>query len=453
MAIAGGFESLIPTAIVLVLAIVSRRTIEPLVGGTLVGLAILAPADLLTNFADTILTVMKDETIGWIIMVCGFMGSLIALLVKVGGAVAFGKMALGRIKSGVSALVMTWLLGLAIFIDDYLNALTISSSMKKVTDKFGVSREMLAYVVDSTAAPICVIVPISTWAVFFAAVLEESMALETGQGLPLYISAIPYMFYAWVAVVTVPLVALKKIPLLGAMKTAERKAAESGPGHKAELNADALGEMDPPRKKRYVALNFFVPILTLIFFTWYMDIDILKGVIVALGVTIVLIFYQKLLRAAEIFDTMMEGFKSMLLPLGTVVAGFMLKEVNDQLGLAPYVIDLVKPIMTPLLLPLVTFITMALIAFATGSFWGIFIVATPIVIPLAVSVEADMALVIGALISASAFGSHTCFYGDSTVLSAHGSGCGVIEHALTQLPYALLAAGVASLLFVVVAAF
>ena len=154
-------------------------------------------------------------------------------------------------------------------------------------------------------------------------------------------------------------------------------------------------------------------------------------------------------RFTEVFDTILEGFKSMLLPLGTVVAGFMLKEVNDDLGLAPYVIGVVQPLMTPEFLPLVTFLTIALIAFATGSFWGIIVVSMPIVIPLAEAVNADLPLVIGALISASAFGSHTCFYGDSTVLSAHGSGCGTIDHALTQLPYAVLAAGVASVAFVI----
>jgi len=143
----------------------------------------------------------------------------------------------------------------------------------------------------------------------------------------------------------------------------------------------------------------------------------------------------------------------MLLPLGTVVAGFMLKEVDDRLGITAYVIDLVKPVMPPLLLPAVTFLTMALLAFATGSFWGIFAVAIPIVLPLASSMEASTPLVVGALISASAFGSHTCFYGDSTVLSAHGSGCRVMDHALTQLPYALLSAVVATFAFVVIAAF
>ena len=446
---ATGIECLVPTLMVLILAVISKRTIEPLVGGTLVGLLILAPADLLSNFTGVMLTVMGDETIGWIIMVCGLMGSLIALLAKIGGAAAFGKMVAARVNGRNGALITAWLLGLAIFIDDYLNALTISSSMKKVTDKFGVSREMLAYVVDSTAAPICVLVPLSTWAVYFAALLEKGPEVGAGQGLLLYVEAIPYMFYAWAAVIIVPLVILKKIPLLGAMKKAELGV---GPvAHGAAAPEEGSNLPGGGNEDGSAVLNFFIPILSLIFFTWYLDANILNGVIIALGITVISVLLQRLLQPAWIFDTMLEGFKSMLLPLGTVVAGFMLKEVNDQLGLAPYVIDLAEPIMTPLLLPLVTFVTMALIAFATGSFWGIFAVAIPIVMPLAMSVGADMALVTGALISASAFGSHTCFYGDSTVLSAHGSGCGVINHALTQLPYALMAAAIASIAFLVAA--
>lgn len=445
-----GIICLIPTLVVLVLAVISRRTIEPLIAGSLVGLLILAPSDLLTNFTGVMLSVMGDETIGWIIMVCGLMGSLIALLAGIGGAAAFGRLVASRVKTRVGALITAWLLGLAIFIDDYLNALTISSSMKKVTDKFGVSREMLAYVVDSTAAPICVLVPLSTWAVYFAALLEENTGASTGEGLLIYMEAIPYMFYAWAAVVIVPLVILRKIPHLGAMAKAENENARKYQMRPVEEQSSLADDADNGNQGR-AGLNFFVPILSLIFFTWYLGVDILNGVIVALSITIVSILLQRLLPPAQIFDTMLEGFKSMLLPLGTVVAGFMLKEVNDQLGLASYVIGTVEPVMTPLLLPLVTFITMALIAFATGSFWGIFAVAMPIVIPLAASVEADMALVIGALISASAFGSHTCFYGDSTVLSAHGSGCGVIEHALTQLPYAALAAAVASIAFLIAA--
>ncbi|MDE0154978.1 MAG: sodium:proton antiporter, partial [Gammaproteobacteria bacterium] len=274
-----GMICLVPTLVVLVLAVISRRTIEPLIAGSLVGLLILAPSDLLTNFTGVMLSVMGDETIGWIIMVCGLMGSLIALLASIGGAAAFGRLVAARVRTRAGALITAWLLGLAIFIDDYLNALTISSSMKKVTDKFGVSREMLAYVVDSTAAPICVLVPLSTWAVYFAALLEENTGAGTGEGLLLYMQAIPYMFYAWAAVVIVPLVILGKIPHLGAMAKAEDENARKYRMRPMEDQSGLADDADNGNQGR-AGLNFFVPILSLIFFTWYLGIDILNGVIV-----------------------------------------------------------------------------------------------------------------------------------------------------------------------------
>ncbi len=433
---------LIPTAFVLALAILTRRTIEPLLAGCVLGLAILDPFDVLQGLVSTALSVMQDEVIGWIILVCGLMGSLIALLVKTGGAAAFGRMVANHVQSRIGALLATWMLGLVIFIDDYLNSLTISSSMRRVTERMGVSREMLAYVVDSTAAPVCVLIPISTWAVYFAAVLEDGRWLGEQAGMSLYISAIPFMLYPLIAVVLVPLTILGKVPLFRAMRIAEQKAVQSR-SIDVDAREDAAQPEDGGGGMRTLVLNFAIPILSLIAFTWYMDINILKGVAMALAVTLVLIAVQGLLPSAEVFDTMLDGFKAMLLPLGTVVAGFMLKEVNDELGLAEFVIEVTTPVMTSYALPMVVFATMALITFATGSFWGMLAVATPIILPLAISMDAHIPLVVGAMISASSFGSHACFYGDSTVLSAHGSGCTAMEHALTQLPYALVCAAIA----------
>ena len=438
-----GWESLLPTGVVLSLAVLSRRTIEPLLGGCVIGLAMLDPGNVLTGFADTALAVMRDETIGWIILVCGLIGSLIALLVKIGGAAAFGRTISRLVDSRRGAMLATWFLGLTIFIDDYLNALTISSSMKGVAQKLRVSKEMLAYVVDSTAAPVCVIVPLSTWAVYFSAVLEDGDWIGDGRGISLYIEAIPWMLYPWIAIVMVPCVILGKVPIWGPMRVAEQRAAQLPATTSTEDQSNAASE-PPGGDTRTIVLNFAVPILSLIAFTWYFDIDILKGVIVALSLTVVLIAGQRLLSLGQTFDTMLDGFKSMLLPLGTVVAGFMLKEVNDQLHLADFVIETTMPVMTNQALPMVVFLTMALVTFATGSFWGMLAIAIPIIMPLAISLEANIPLVVGAMISASAFGSHTCFYGDSTVLSAHGSGCGAMEHALSQLPYALLSAAIAA---------
>ncbi len=446
-----GIISLIPAFTVLVLALVTKRTFEALVGGTLLGFIILNKQNFFGAFVDASLKVMADATIGWIILVCGLFGSLIALLVKSGGALAFGNFVVGFVKGRKSALMTTWMLGLVIFIDDYLNALTVSAAMKKVTDKFRVSREMLAYVVDSTAAPVCVIIPFSTWAIYVSGLLEKSEAAEVGKGISVYISAIPYMVYAWVAVLVVPLVALAIIPVFGPMKKAEERAQETGevipPGTgKIAALEDDIAEAAKTNPKLY---NFLVPIVLLIFATWYFGVDALKGVVVAIVAAGIMYVAQKLLSMNEVFDTIIEGFKTMIFPLAIVVVSFMLKEVNDGLGLTTYVIETVKPIMSGSMLPVVTFLSLSVITFATGSFWGVYAVSFPIVIPLALAMDANLGLAIGAVISSGAFGSHACFYGDSTVLSATGCGVKPIDHSLTQIPYALVTAGISAVIFII----
>ena len=305
---------------------------------------------------------------------------------------------------------------------------------------------------DSTAAPVCILVPISTWAAFFAGLLEDTGWAEPGRGLALYADAIPYMLYAWIAVAMAVLVGIGLVPALGPMRKAERRARETGQVVPPGLEEAALeGDIDAAAAERARPWHFVLPIVTLVAATWLLDLDILKGVVVALGITLIMVVGTRLLRVRATLDTAMGGVLTMIVPLATVFGGFLLKEVNDGLGLTAYLIETVEPLMTPRLLPAVTFLTMSFVAFATASFWGIFAVAIPIVLPLADAVGAEMPLVIGALISASAFGSHACFYGDSTVLAARGAGCGVVEHALTQLPYALFAAALAAGGFLVLA--
>ncbi|WP_237068472.1 Na+/H+ antiporter NhaC family protein [Microbulbifer guangxiensis] len=442
-----GSLSLFPTAVVVATAVVTRRPIIALFTGVIVALAMLNPRNIMGPLADTALSVMMDETIGWIILVCGLFGSLIALLIRAGGATAFAEALAAKANTRSKALLSTWFLGLVIFIDDYLNALAVSSSMKKVTDKFRVSRQMLAYVADSTAAPACFLVPISTWAVYFSGILESSDIAEAGAGMSLYISAIPFMLYSWLALLLVPLVATGRVPLIGPMKKAEAQAATAPPPKEpAELVPVSVGAA-AVRRKHHV-WNFVIPIVSLLVFSWIYDIDVLKGVIAALAITIPLLGLQGVIAWGDMFDTILEGFKTMIAPLSIVVAAFMFKAVNDSLGMPQYVIATVEPLMTAQWLPLVAFLSMALVSFATGSSWGVFAITIPIVIPLAEAVGCPLPLAIGALLSASAFGSHACFYGDATVLAAQGSGCSVMSHALTQLPYALIAAALASAGFI-----
>lgn len=437
-----GATALIPTATVLALAIVTRRTVESLIGGVIVGLIILDHNRLVPALADVALAVMADETVRWIILVCGLLGSVIAILSACGAAGAFGNVAARFVDNKRKSLIATWLLGILIFVDDYFNALVVSSSMGHVTKRYGVSKPMLAYVVDSTAAPVSLLVPISTWAVFFSALIEGNGLAPSGEGLALYVTAIPYMFYPWFAVLLVLAVSLGWFPVIGPMKKFEAKAV-------AEIETPT--ERTDTEKQRANIWTFAVPMFSLVGFTVWFDLDIFQGVIAAMFVTIALVLGQRAMSATKLFDSAMSGFAVMLMPLATVVSGFMLKEVNDSLGLTQYVVGLVEPIMTAASFPVVCFLTLGFLSFATSSSWGLFIVAFPIVIPVAQAIGADMPLVLGALLSASCFGSHACFYSDATVLAAQGSGCTPMEHALTQFPFALSAAAVAAIMFVVVA--
>lgn len=444
-----GVLSLMPAVVVIATALYTRRTIESLFVGVLVGLVMThSPAEFIPSLGGVFLDVFKNDTVAWIFIACGLMGSMIALVTQSGGAEAFGRWLTTKVHSRKGTLMSTMLLGLAIFIDDYLNALTIGSSMRRATDRVKVSREFLAYVVDSTAAPVCIILPFSTWAVFFSGLLEDNHVAAKGHGVDLFISSIPYMLYAWVCLVVVTLAITGKLPLLGRMKHAEQRTLTTGKvmeDHDIPHSADLEGAV----VEKSHTLNFFVPIAALIFFTWFFDIDIMSGALASIFVTLIFYSLQRLMPMMQMFDAILKGFIGMIAPLGTLFCGFMLAQVNDALGTTEFVIDATTTFMTSSMLPAVTFVVMAALAFATASFWGIFVVGMPIILPLAQAVHADIPLVVGAMISASAFGSHACFYGDSTVLSAKACGISPMSHAITQLPYALLGGVISAIGFMV----
>lgn len=442
-----GFLSLVPTLAVLLLALVTRKTFEALLGGALVGFVILQQGQFFGGFTDSLLSVMADGTIGWIILVCLLFGSLIHLLVRSGGATAFAEFLLRYVKNRRSALLVTWLMGIAIFIDDYLNALTIGSSMKKVTDRFQISREMLAYVVDSTAAPICVLIPLSTWAIFVGGLLEETNVVEQGQGLSGYIQVIPYIIYGWVAALVVPLVATGIIPPIGAMKKAEARAAQ---GQLIPPNSETIAlevDTEVAHGTRPKIMHFAFPIILLIGATIWFEIDALKGVMTAVAGTIALFLIDKVMSFEEAMKSVFDGMKLMLYALAIVVMSFVLKNVNDQLGLTQYIIEQVSPWMNKSLLPAIAFLSLSLVTFATGSFWGVYAISLPIIVPLAQSLDVNIWLAIGSVVSAGAFGSHACFYGDATILSASATGCNNMAHVLTQLPYALISGAISTIIF------
>lgn len=435
---------LVPTLVVFVLAILTHRPIESLITGSVVGLIMIHGTGFVAGFSETSLRVMMDSDVAWVILVCGFMGSLIAILIRTGSTGSFTTTLAHYVKSKKSALLVTWALGITMFVDDFLNSLAVGSAMRSLTDKFRISREKLAYVVDSTAAPISVIIPFSTWGVFFAGLIVANDIAPEGQGLDTYIRSIPYMFYAWIAVLMVPFVASGVIPSLGPMKKADERAETTGvtvPPEAEHIEAANQSIQARPDIKPRMSM-FVVPMVTLVAATIYFDKDFLVGIYITLGATTIFILATRMMDMNDTFNTIIDGFKMMVEPLGVVVAAFILKDVNDVLGLAPYVVNGMEPFLTAQSLPVVIFASMALVSFMTGSNWGVFVIILPIVTALTNNLGADMTVVLGATLSASTFGSHACFYSDATVLTAQASGCTPFQHAVTQIPYALIAAAI-----------
>ena len=441
-----GFITLLPTILVLGLALWSRRTLESVLAGALAAFFIMEGFGFLDAMAQATLATLMTEDVAWVMLVCGLYGGFIALLVKGGGSYALGRALISRIETKRGGLLATWSLGLVIFLDDYLNSLTVGATMKAVTDRFRTSRAMLAYVVDSTAAPLCLLVPLSSWGAYFASLLEQNGVAAEGRGIAVFIETIPYLFYPMVALLIVPLVAVGVIPLVGPMRRAEELAEHSGDLGASEDQALAVEE-----NARGGMSVFFLPMLAMVLFTVFPSVDLLRGVIAGILFTFVYYALWRGMPIFEVFDTCIEGIKSMVPVLAMLLTLFVFVEANDGLGLTPYVIDAVSPFMTAGMLPVVVFITVAALSFTTGSNWGVIAITMPIAFPLAQTFDVSIPLVMGALFSASAFGSQACFYSDSTVLSAQGAGCTTHQHAVTQLPYALLGAAVAAMLFILVA--
>ena len=461
-----GVLSVIPAAFLIVYIFVTKRILEALTLASVVGFVftvnidmaestlaanLQTPVNVLTNLSSTLKDVLMDEDTAWLFIVCGLMGSLITLIERAGGAFAFGEWVSKRAKTRKGVLMWSWVLGCVIFIDDYLNSLTVGSCMAPITDKKKVPREFLAYIVDSTAAPLCVLVPISTWAAFCGKLLEDGWA-PAGQGLKYFIQTIPFSFYGWVAALIVPLVIVGAIPIFGPMKKAEQRVAEGGPLAPPESEKiDIKGGVEIKIPENPRILNFLIPIAALVAATVVApDMDMQIGVLVAIIVSFVLFMAQRVMNAEEFWDLLIQGIKNMILPLMLMVLAFLFAAMNEQIGFTAYVIKAATNFMTPAIMPLIIFLVLAGTEFITGTNWGMYIIALPIVIPLAGNLGVNMPLAVSAVLSAGVFGSHICFYSDATILTSAATGCNNFRHAMTQAPFGALAAGITAVLYLVV---
>lgn len=307
-----GILSLVPPFIVVLFGIITRRSLESLFIGCIVGSIMLDWKQFPGNFLSLLSETMANPSLIWVILVCGIYGMLIQLIVASGSALAFGQYLLRFIKTRKSALMTTWFTGFFVFPDDYLSALSTGVSMRNITDKFGISRPLLAYLVNTTAAPVCAIIPLSTWGVFTSKLLEDNKLVPVGEGLWGFAATIPYNFYALTALAVSFFVAVGIIPVFGKMKASELTVSAT----------DASEERNLSRPLKVKPVDFIFPMFVLIGGTLLLKGDALQGAALAFILTIAWYFFRKVMSYNHISDQALSGFKEMILPLAILSLSF-----------------------------------------------------------------------------------------------------------------------------------
>lgn len=458
-----GWLCLLPPAAMLTFAIKTKKSFEALIFGSLVAYILMYKVHFLAPWCELVLNEISNADNEYILLICGLFGSLIFLLREARGTEGFSKLVLRFCKSERMVLLTSSILGCIIFVDDYLNIMTIGTCMRDVCDKRKVPREALAYVIDSTGAPVCALLPFSTWAVFYAGIFMEEASvvnLGYGSGINTYIHVIPYMFYPIFALLLTLLFSFGIVPKLGAMKKAFERAKKgeattqepvqiinqegeytvAGVEENMETNVvksmlEKPRKMEPPGR----AIDFLLPIGILIGVT-VVTSDMLIAIISTLFVCMFLYIPRKLMTFTRFSELFIQGFADMLPVLAILLASFLVKTACGEMNLSGYVISLVQPYLNSIVLPAVVFVILAGLTFITSSFWGIEVIALPIVVPLAIALHGNILLVLAAVVSGGVFGSHACFYSDATVLSSATCEIDNIDHAITQAPYAVLGA-------------
>lgn len=464
------FWSLLPPIIAIALALITKEVYSSLFIGILSGALIYSNFNLwgmVTNTFDVMVGNLADSGNVGILIFLVVLGMMVSLINKAGGSAAYGRWAETHIKGRVGALISTAVLGMLIFIDDYFNCLTVGSVMRPVTDKHQVSRAKLAFLIDATAAPICIIAPISSWAAAVSSVAPE------GQGLQLFISSIPYNFYALLTLAMVIMMCLMKVDF-GSMRVHEQNAM-NGDLYTTDARPYANAEAGAGNPKGTV-LDLVLPVVALIvscvltmvytggFFDvnsdYYMDfigafgdcdssMGLVLGSFVALIITFCFYIPRKVITMKQFTEAFSEGFKQMVPAILILTFAWTLSGVTAQLGATIFVAEFVRTSAGALanLLPAIVFVIAVGLAFATGTSWGTFGVLLPIVCSVFPSGEL-MIIAVSACLAGAVCGDHCSPISDTTIMASTGAQCDHINHVNTQLPYAMLSAGVSFVGFV-----
>ena len=443
-----GLLSLVPVLVVIVSAIITKRALEPLILGTLVGFVILAKENFVVAYLDSLYGELGESS--YYIIIFGLFGIYIHLLEKANAISGFTKVGLRFAKNKKKAAFLAWIMGIVFFLDNYFSILGAGISNREIADKNKMSREMFSFAINAVACCTCVLVPLSLWGVFMSGQIETTLGIDTGMGLSEIVKSIPFMFFAWVLLVFVLLYQFRIIKPFGPMKKAEERAETTGDVLPEDLAAQAPANSDEDEKPVNI-LNFIIPMASLIAVTLVTQ-ELTYGLIVGIVLCFILYIAQKLITAAEAFDAICKGFEEMFVVTALVISAFVLQNANDELGLAPFVVNSVVNVISAPLLPVIAFVLLMVLGFVTGSFWGMAAVCFPIMLPLAQALDANIYLTIGAVIAGCAAGSATCFYGDSVTLTCGLTKIRNIDYLRNALPM-LIPPIIATIIIYIVAGF
>lgn len=464
--------ALLPPVVAIALALITKEVYSSLFIGIVVGAVLYGGGNvertILHAFGDDnggFVSVLTDSYNVGILIFLVTLGTIVAMMNKAGGSAAFGQWASEHIKTKVGAQLATILLGVLIFIDDYFNCLTVGSVMRPVTDKHNVSRAKLAYLIDATAAPVCIIAPVSSWA---AAV---SGFVKGEDGLTLFVRAIPYNFYAILTIVMMVTMVLLKV--------------EFGPMAKHEKNADngdlfSMGDRtqniqeDEQGSSKGKVIDLVIPILCLVvccvigmiytggffkgkdFITAFSNSDASVGLAIGsffgLVITILLYVIRRVLPFKNCMDCLVDGFRAMVPAILILTMAWTLKSMTDSLGAKEFVAMSMKSVAGDFisLLPAVIFLVACFLAFATGTSWGTFGILIPIVVAVFEGSNYELMIIsISACMAGAVCGDHCSPISDTTIMASAGAECDHVNHVSTQLPYAIVAAAVSFFSFII----
>lgn len=463
----GNFWSLVPPIVAIVLALITKEVYSSLFIGILVGGLFFANF----NFEGTMNHIFVDGFVGslsdaWNVGILVFLvilGAMVALMNKAGGSAAFGRWAAKRIRSRAGAQVATIILGILIFVDDYFNCLTVGSVMRPVSDEAGVSRAKLAYLIDATAAPICIIAPVSSWAAAVSAYVGD------GQGISAFIKAIPFNFYAILTVVMMFFLIIFKMEY-GPMKK-HQQAAEDG---------DLFGGLNPyfdPKENNKVnpkgkVLDLILPVILLIvcciiglmytggifsganvveaFSDSDASVGLMLGGVVALVITMIYMMGRGVLNFKETMSSLVEGFNAMVPAILILTFAWTLKAMTDSLGSTVFVESIMKSAEgITSFLPAMVFVLAVVISFATGTSWGTFGILIPITLAAFPLTNPLGVVCMSSAMAGAVCGDHCSPISDTTIMASAGAQCDHVTHVNTQLPYALTVAAVSFVSFII----